>query len=125
MDHKERKIKGIISLKHAAERAGLGKMGKNTLLINDRYGNMLWLGAVLTSAELEPDALASYQVCPENCSICLKSCPVNALDGISINQRKCGKHAFNNDQYGGWRIECNTCRKVCPHCHGTVERSSH
>jgi epoxyqueuosine reductase len=119
VDRKQRKIKGIISLKHAAVLAGLGKMGKNTLMINDQYGNMLWLGAVLTNTKLEADELATYDVCPAECSICLRSCPSKALDGTSIDQRKCGKFAFNDDKYGGWRIACFTCRRVCPNCQGT------
>jgi len=46
---------GYISLKHAAELAGLGVIGKNYLLTNPNYGNLLWLSAVLTDAELIPD----------------------------------------------------------------------
>ncbi len=41
---------GYISLKHAAEIAGLGVIGKNYLLTNPSYGNLLWLCAVLTDA---------------------------------------------------------------------------
>lgn len=46
---------GLISLKHAAEIAGLGGIGKNYLLTNPKYGNFLWFSAVLTDAELIPD----------------------------------------------------------------------
>lgn len=122
LDKRNRKLRGIISLKHAAVLAGLGKMGKNTLLVNDRYGNMLWLGAVLTTAELEPDPLAAYDVCPDDCALCLKACPVKALDGVSIDQRKCGRFAFEDDRYAGWRIKCYTCRKICPNCLGIPGR---
>lgn len=112
------KSMGILSLKHAAVRAGLGTMGKNTLLINDRYGNMLWLGAVLTTAGLEPDPLAAYQGCLPRCTLCLDSCPVHALDGTSIDQQACWDHAFGEENGGEWRIKCFTCRKICPHSLG-------
>lgn len=120
LDLENRKLRGIISLKHAAVFAGLGKMGKNTLLINDKYGNMLWLSAVLTLAELDPDPIAPYESCIEDCRLCLETCPVKALDGISIDQGKCGRYAFGDEMVGpahvgGQRIKCNTCRKVCPH----------
>ncbi len=113
-DAETQKHRGIISLKHAAALAGLGKIGKNTLLVNDRYGNMIWLGAVVTSAVLEPDPLASYEVCPPGCSLCLKSCPIQALDGVSMDQLRCWNHAFGEKDGGEWRIKCFTCRKVCP-----------
>ena len=126
VDLRHRKLRGIISLKHAAVFAGLGTMGKNTLLINDRYGSMLWLGAVLTVAELDPDPVAGYSGCLGTCRLCLESCPVKALDGTSIDQRKCGTYAFGDEKflfghYGGWRIKCTTCRTVCPHCTGIPE----
>ncbi len=114
-DPSENKSKGIISLKHAAVLAGLGKMGKNTLLINDEFGNMVWLSAVLTSAKLDEDSIAEYEGCVSNCSLCLKSCPVQALDGISIDQQKCWDYAFGIPEHGGeWRIKCFLCRKICP-----------
>jgi epoxyqueuosine reductase QueG len=112
------KFRGIISLKHAAELAGLGKIGRNTLLINDRYGNMIWLGAVITTAALVPDPLSGYEACVEGCSLCLDSCPVNALDGVSMDQRRCHEYAFGPLNGGEWRIKCYTCRKICPHCKG-------
>jgi epoxyqueuosine reductase len=109
-----RKSMGLISLKHAAAQAGMGKIGKNTLLINDRLGNMIWLGGVLTTLELSPDPLAEYDVCPEKCRVCLDICPVQALDGVSIDQRKCWDYAFGADDEGEWRIRCFKCRDICP-----------
>jgi epoxyqueuosine reductase QueG len=117
-----KKSMGLISLKHAAVQAGLGKMGKNTLLINDRYGNMIWLGAVLTALELEPDPLAGYEVCPQKCRLCLDKCPVQAMDGVSIDQRECWQHAFGADDEGEWRIKCFKCRDVCPNKLGVRPR---
>ena len=67
-----------VSLKHAAELAGLGVIARNYLLTNDKYGNLLWFTAVITSLELEPDPLATYQVC-NNCNLCVDLCPSGAL----------------------------------------------
>ena len=112
------RILGLISLKHAAELAGLGRIGRNTLLVNQRFGNMLWLGAVLTDAELEPDPPARYRTCPTSCSICLRTCPVQALDGPLMDQAACWNHAFGTHQGGEWRIKCNACRVACPNAMG-------
>lgn len=117
-DARTNKSRGIISLKHAAELAGLGKIGKNTLLINAQYGNMIWLSAVLVSEQLEPDPIAHYEGCIPTCTICLESCPIQALDGVSMNQMACWDYAFGKHNGGEWRIKCFTCRKVCPHSLG-------
>jgi epoxyqueuosine reductase len=117
-DAETNKFRGIISLKHAAVLAGLGKLGKNTLLINEQYGNMLWLSGVFTAAELEPDPLVTYEGCLTNCKLCLEACPVNALDGITIQQQVCKENAFGEHNGGEWRIKCYSCRKVCPNCFG-------
>lgn len=109
---------GIISLKHAAVRAGLGRMGKNTLLIHEKYGNMLWLGAILVDKELDADATASYQACKAECRICLDACPVTALDGTTIDQSKCRSISAKYTPGGGGVYACNLCRKVCPQCSG-------
>ena len=105
--------RGILSLKHLAQLSGIGWIGKNTLLINKKYGNRLHLGAVITNAELTEDDLVS-NLCPESCSICLKSCPQSALDGITVNQKKCREICGSVTDGGGFVYSCNICRKVCP-----------
>jgi epoxyqueuosine reductase len=113
-DARTGRYRGTISHKHAAELAGLGKIGKNTLLVNNQYGNMLWLSSVLTEAELTPDPLADYTACIPSCRLCLDICPVSALDGTTIDQIACRSHAFGERDGGEWRILCYECRKVCP-----------
>jgi epoxyqueuosine reductase QueG len=110
--------RGILSLKHAAVLAGLGQMGKNTLLVNDQLGNMLWLGAVLVNEKLEPDPLATYEACIPDCRVCLDACPVQALDGTTIDQRKCRGISGKSTEGGGFVYACNVCRKVCPRHQG-------
>jgi epoxyqueuosine reductase len=113
-DQENKRIRGLISLKHSAELAGLGKIGKNTLLVNEKYGNMIWLGAVITDLELKPDKIADYNVCPDNCNLCIKSCPVGALGNPKMNQQECRKYAFGEENGGEWRIKCYKCRAICP-----------
>lgn len=105
--------RGILSLKHLAKLSGVGWIGKNTLLINKKYGNRLYLGALITNAELIEDDLISDS-CTENCNICLKSCPQSALDGITANQKKCRELCIYVTDGGGFVYGCNICRKVCP-----------
>ncbi|WP_010235065.1 hypothetical protein [Clostridium arbusti] len=75
-------------MKHAAVLAGLGRIGKNTLLINKTYGNMLMLGGVLTNLNLNSDLLAE-ELCLKECRLCIESCPQKALDGTTINLNLC------------------------------------
>ncbi|WP_312563568.1 hypothetical protein [Anaerospora sp.] len=113
-DEARRHGQGILSLKHAAVRAGLGQMGKNTLLINDRLGNMLWLGAVLLNQELTPDEQAGYQACITGCRVCLQACPAQALDGSTIVQKQCRAVSYKQTGGGGGVYTCNLCRRLCP-----------
>lgn len=115
-DAERRHGRGILSLKHAAQLAGVGSIGKNTLLINKQFGNRLWLGAVITDMELEPDPPVK-NLCPESCRICIKACPQGALDGTTIDQKKCRQISFSETEGGEMILTCNTCRKVCPFSH--------
>ena len=107
---------GYISLKHAAELAGLGLIYRNYLLTNPQYGNLLWLSAVLTDAELIPDERAQYKIC-ENCSICVESCPSGALDNPALFGKK-GCSKFFTMVNKKFEIKCFLCRTVCPYCFG-------
>ncbi|MDT8899985.1 hypothetical protein [Anaeroselena agilis] len=117
-DEGRRHGQGILSLKHAAVRAGLGRMGKNTLLVNDKFGNLLCLGAVLVDRELAADRPAEYLTCEPDCRICLDACPAKALDGASIEQRKCRSVCGRYSEGGGFIYACNLCRRSCPHHRG-------
>lgn len=82
--------RGIISLKHAAVQAGLGKMGRNTLLINAGQGNIMRLGALATEIEWpEYPAINEKSLCPDKCRICEEACPVGALKDGNIDKMKC------------------------------------
>ncbi len=117
-DDEKKHGRGILSLKHAGVLAGLGTMGKNTLLINKKFGNMIWIGAVLTAEDLKPDPLADYQGCLEDCTLCLDACPCEALDGTTIVQKSCRETSFSWSPGGGMIYECNDCRIICPHYTG-------
>jgi epoxyqueuosine reductase len=106
--------RGILSLRHAGYLAGLGVLGKNTLLINDKLGNMIQIGALLLNIEFEADPLATYQACEEGCKICIQSCPQAALDGITVNQQACRPLSIYKNERGFVLKKCWECRKVCP-----------
>jgi epoxyqueuosine reductase QueG len=85
---------GLISLKHAAELAGLGIISKNYLLTNPKYGNLLWFSAVLTNVDLIPDKKAQDIVC-SNCNKCIKMCPSKALaDLVLFGKKECAGTMF-------------------------------
>lgn len=105
--------RGLISMKHAAENAGLGTLGKSTLLLNRDYGNTLIIGAILTDLELESDPLAE-SICIEDCTLCIEHCPVSALDGRCANQKKCRANTYGQTARGFSTVDCNTCRTICP-----------
>jgi epoxyqueuosine reductase QueG len=82
--------RGMISLKHAAAEAGLGTLGRNTLLINPAYGNIMRLGAVVTDMEWpEYPSPAGNGVCPDSCRACEKACPVNAISDGRVDKIAC------------------------------------
>jgi epoxyqueuosine reductase QueG len=113
------KLYGHISLKHAAELAGLGIISRNYLLTNPAYGNLLWFSAVLTDADLIPDKKAQYNIC-DNCNKCVEVCPSGALDDpASFGRKECSK--FYKIVNKKLEIQCFLCRKVCPHRFGIID----
>ena len=106
--------RAILSLRHAGHLAGLGVLGRNTLLINKDYGNMVQIGAVLVDIELEEDSIATYEGCAPDCSICIDSCPPGALDGKTVDQKLCRPLSNYRTEKGYILKRCNLCRRVCP-----------
>ena len=117
-DMKNQYGQGILSMRHAGYLAGLGTIGKNALLTNMKLGNIIQIGAVLVDASLDPDKPAEYRLCPENCRLCIETCPANALDGKTVDQKKCRPLSCFRNERGFVLKKCNICRKICPNYAG-------
>ena len=122
-DEKTNRFRGIVSLKHSAVLAGMGYIGKNSLLITPEYGNMVWLEGVLVNIELESDKIIKDE-CPENCNLCIENCPVKAIkhDSLEMDQQKCWNNAFEGNEIYFTKIKCHKCRTVCPKCLGSKNK---
>jgi epoxyqueuosine reductase len=107
-----------------AARGGVGWIGKNTnLLTHERAGSWVFLGAILSSAEIPADA--PVRTSCGSCSRCLTGCPTGALVAPrTIDARKCIsyltiEHPGRLDDWeagaiGDWIFGCDVCQEVCP-----------
>ena len=107
-----------------AERGGVGWIGKNTnLLTHARAGSWVFLGALLTSAELDPDQ--PVRTTCGSCTRCLSGCPTGALVAPqTIDARRCISYltierpgvldAWETEAIGDWIFGCDVCQEVCP-----------
>jgi len=88
-----------VSLVKMAEAAGIGKVGKNGLLYSSKYGPRLLLGGIVTTASLPAMAWPEKDErgCPEDCYICQKTCPVNAIDKSGrVDRVACIKYSMRS-----------------------------
>jgi epoxyqueuosine reductase QueG len=115
--------RGLISMKHAAVQAGLGALGKSTLLINERFGNRLTLGAVLADCALPSDPLAE-SVCLPDCHLCVDGCPVQAIGDGRVIQKRCRMNTYSRNARGYDTVDCNHCRAACPMGAGAARESA-
>lgn len=79
---------GRISFRQLAVLAGLGTIGKNSCLLHKVHGPNVVIGVVLTNEYLQPDKLLEARICSD-CDICLKTCPVRAIENDTFDGHKC------------------------------------
>ena len=108
-----------------AAAAGLGAIGKNTLLIDQSIGSWLMLGAIVTTATLKAtDNKNDTDPCG-SCTKCIDACPTDAITPWSVDGSKCISYLTIehrseidptfHEQMGQWIFGCDICQEVCPH----------
>ena len=120
---------GPVAERLFAKYAGLGWLGKNTLLLNEKIGSWFFLGVIFTTLELSPslarDEMPPADLCG-NCRQCLDACPTGAfVEPYVMDARRCisyltielresvpeeFRQAMGNNVYG-----CDICQEVCPY----------
>ena len=115
-----------------AERAGLGRVGKNTMLIDPGAGSWLLLGEVLTTLDIAPTPADHDDPCA-SCTRCIDACPTEALSPWRLDARRCisamtieQRSEIDvqwHDAIGDWLFGCDICQDVCPH-NQLTERSA-
>jgi len=106
-----------------AKYAGVGWIGKNTCILNQKLGSWIFIGVILTSLELQPDLPAPDRC--GSCTRCIEACPTDALVApYQLDSNKCISYltiekrgAIPEDMRGGMGrhvFGCDICQDVCP-----------
>ena len=83
-------MSSIFDLRKAAMLAGVGRIAKSELLATQRYGTKIRLGALVTTAPLEGDSTLEGSPCPQDCTICIDTCPMSAISSDGrVDDVKC------------------------------------
>lgn len=118
-----------LPLKWLAQRAGLGWIGKNSLLLTEEYGSWVIWDAVLLADEFPPDQPGDFAGCGD-CDECIQACPTSAIyEPYKLDPLKCFTYFSETlaSMDGAWPIRqareafgrrilgCDICQDVCPH----------
>lgn len=109
-----------------AQRAGLGFIGRNGLLITEEFGSYVYLGEIITNIDFVPDKEVRFGC--GDCTRCVDACPTDALLGDGrMNAKRCLSFQTQTKDYmpkeyrrkmGHVIYGCDICQIVCPYNKG-------
>lgn len=114
-----------IAEREHALRAGLGRIGKHTLLIGEQgMGSWLLLGEIVTTMHLQPSEANTSDPCG-SCTRCIDACPTQAIEPWKLNAERCISYltiehqgaaaAWFHQRTDDWLFGCDACIEACPH----------
>ena len=114
---------GPVLERELAARAGMGAVGKNTMLLHPEAGSWFLLGELFLSLDLAPDVPLT-DLCG-SCTLCLEACPTGALvEPYRLDSNRCISYwtiehrgplpEAAREMVGGWVFGCDVCQEVCP-----------
>jgi epoxyqueuosine reductase len=116
---------GPVLERELAARAGMGAVGKNTMLLHRQGGSWFLLGELFLSLDLDPGPAQPVEDLCGSCTLCLEACPTGALaEPYRLDSNRCISYwtiehrgALPEEarrMAGGWVFGCDVCQEVCP-----------
>ncbi len=116
---------GPVLERELAARAGMGAVGKNTMLLHPEGGSWFLLGELFLSLDVDPGPVQPLEDLCGSCTRCLEACPTGALaEPYRLDSNRCISYwtiehrgALPEEarrMVGGWVFGCDVCQEVCP-----------
>lgn len=130
-EHPEAEFKAFVDTaplpeRELAARAGIGWVGKHTLIIHPQLGSYMFLGGIMMTLEAEnPAEIERVADHCGTCTRCIDACPTDAITPHRVDARRCISYLTIEhrspiepalaSKMGDWVYGCDICQEVCPH----------
>ncbi len=116
---------GAVLERSHAQQAGMGFIGKNTMLIHPRRGSSFFIGEIISTLEFDDYDKPHRETMCGTCTRCMAACPTDAFPApYVLDSRRCiSYHTIENKgwidrdlraDFGNWIFGCDICQDVCP-----------